>query len=284
MTRDGRLTDDRIEAMLSRRSADPHPGLMRDILSTTAGMPQERRWGVGFVPPRVAVLLGAALLAAAVIGGSLATGAFRDRRDPTEPVPAPVVPGWMGAVRPDLATLPTILLPHERDGLFIGVDPPDAGDEDIDLTVIRTQRGRQWDLRIAGHPPPDATLEATGRVIEYGVVLDDGLDGVADCSIGLSSDAGEQTGYRVWVTNLVSGVTKEQIGPPYGYPIDFSHPNEQSDPPFGMRFFFLAGTVPCDLSTGRIGFYAWATTSTDGVVEAWDYAPDNAWFLPEVDR
>ena len=281
MTRHLRLSDDEIETMLRHRTAEPHAGLMRDILTATADRRQERRRGWGLLSPRTAALVAAALLGSILIGGSLAGGAFRELLDP---VPPPVRPVWMGALRPDHATLPTIRMPGDGVGRYIAVDPPDVEDDDIDLTVIHTDPGQRWDLRIAGYPPPDATLDATGRAIEYGVVLDDGNDGVADCLIAISSDAGTTDGYRVWVTNLRSGITQEQLGPPYGYPIDFSHPNEQGDPPYEMRFFFLAGTVPCDLPDGRIAFYAWATASMDGVVQAWDYAPDDAWFLPEVGR
>jgi hypothetical protein len=279
MTRHAHVTDDQIETMLRRRSAEPPPGLLADILDATTDVRQQRGWSFGPVSPRTAGLLAAALLASVLIGGSLAGGRVRELLDP---VPAPLGPTWMGAVRPDLATLPTVRMPHERDGGYIGVDPPDATDEDIDLTIIRTLPGRSWGLDLVGYPPPDATLDANRRVIEYGVVLDDGNDGVADCLIGISSGADDVQGYRVWATNLRSGVTQEQLGPPYGFPIDFSHPNEQSEAPYGMRFFFLSGIRPCDLPTGRIAFYAWSTTSTDGVVQAWDYAPDNAWLLPEV--
>ena len=282
MTHDVRLTDDQIETMLRRRSAEPYPGMVRDVLTATAGLHQQRRWGVGPMSPRLAVLLAAALLASLVLGGSLAAGVIRDLVDP---VPTLLRPTWMGALRPDLASLPTIIMPKDDNGRYNAVDPVDATDEDIDITVIQADRnGRRWDLGIVGAPPPDGTIDATGRVIEYGVVLDDGHDGIADCLVGISSDPRESRGYRVWVTDLVSGVTREEVGPPYGYPIDFSHPDEQDGPPYAMRFFFLTGTLPCDFSTSRVGFYGWATTSIDGIIQSWDYAPDNAWFLRDVDR
>ena len=282
MTGDTRLTDDRIEAMLRRRSREPHPTLLRDILTATAGVPRQRRWGLPLVSRRTMVVAATAMLAATLLGGSLATGGLRGLLGP-DPDPAPARPTWLGAVRPDVATLPTILMSHERDGWYAAEDPADAPD-DIDLRIIRTLPQRDWSLEIAGLPPTDGTLDATGRAIDYGVVLDAGTDGTADCSIGLSSDAGETAGYRVWVTDLRSGETKEQVGSPYGFPIDFSHPNEQDDPPYDMRFFFLAGSAPCKLPLRDVAFYAWATTSVDGVVQDWDYAPDNGWLLPEVDR
>lgn len=281
MTSDVRLTDDRIEAMLRRRSSEPYPGLVRDVLTATADVHQERRWGPGLVPPRLAVLLAAALLAS-LLGGALAAGAIRDLIDP---VPTLLRPAWMGALRPDLAWLPTIIMPKDENGRYNGVDPVDAGDQEIDITVMQAHGiARRWDLGIVGAPPPDGTIDTSGSVVEYGVVLDDGHDGTADCLIGISSDPRESRGHRVWVTDLTSGVTREQVGPPYGFPIDFSHPDEQDGPPYAMRFFFLGGTLPCRFSTSRVAFYAWATTSVDGVVQSWDYAPDNAWFLRDVDR
>lgn len=96
----------------------------------------------------------------------------------------------------------------------------------IDVGEVRSGPGRrlQWSLELGGTPPRASTLDPTQRIIEYGLVFDAEGDGVADCLVGINNDAQEPGDFRVWVANLRTGATDEQIGPPYGYPIDFSHP------------------------------------------------------------
>ena len=98
----------------------------------------------------------------------------------------------------------------------------------------------------------------------------------ADCQVGLNTDAHNAALiYRVWVTNLRTTVTDEQVGPPYGFPIEFRTAERVcrtlpvgSSPSCGTR------SAPC----GRFGpaatFYLWASLTKDGQVTAWDYAPD----------
>ena len=110
-------------------------------------------------------------------------------------------------------------------------------------------------------------LEATG-------------DGVADYVIGIDNDAPVQGDFHVWVTDLATGETDERIGPPYGSPIEFSHPDEkQPGEHLGrtMVFTFLPGYAPAGLNPGPVRFYAWASAARGGEVFAWDYAPDTGW-------
>lgn len=141
----------------------------------------------------------------------------------------------------------------------------------------------QWLIELAARPPLLADLEP-GLVIAHGLVLDTTGDGVADYVIGIDNSAPEQSDFRVWVTDLTSGETDEQIGPPYGFPIEFSHPSEgpsgPNDPftgPPSILFIFLGDSVPQDLNPWTVRFYAWTSATRGGEVYAWDYAPDTGW-------
>lgn len=106
-------------------------------------------------------------------------------------------------------------------------------------------------------------------------------DGVADYLIGIDNDAPQRGDFHVWVTDLATGVTDEQIGPPYGYPIEFSHPDEWAsgdiNNPRTLVLTFLGGSGPADLNPETVRFYAWASATRDGEVFATDYAPDTGW-------
>ena len=123
--------------------------------------------------------------------------------------------------------------------------------------------------------PPRATRLERGRLIAYGVVLDTNGDGNADYEVGIDNDALEPGDFHVWVTDLATGETKEQLGPPYGFPIDFAHPDEE-DGGSGVTLFFLPGSAPADM-TESVRFYAWAAESRDGEIVASDYVPDTGW-------
>jgi hypothetical protein len=163
-------------------------------------------------------------------------------------------------------------------------DPRDTPVEGIDLTRVHYQPKLfdqpTWDLGLAARPQRATDLEA-GTVISYGVVVDSTRDGTADYLIGIANDASQPTGpdaFRVWVTDLATGETDEQVGPPYGVPIDFVHPDEQRHAgPARMIFFFLRGGAPLDMEPEQARFYAWSSLSRDGDVIAWDTAPDTGW-------
>lgn len=141
----------------------------------------------------------------------------------------------------------------------------------------------QWSIELAARPPLLGDLEP-GLLIAHGLVLDTTGDGVADYVIGIDNSAPKHGDFHVWVTDLTSGETDEQIGPPYGFPIEFFHPSEQpSDPtdpftdPPSILFTFLGDSVPQDLNPWTVRFYAWASATRGGEVYAWDYAPDAGW-------
>jgi len=271
MTRDVRLTDDQVERMLRGRSSEPYPGLVRDILSATSAADQQRRWALEWPSSHLSVLAAAALLAALLIGGALAAGALRDVANP---VPPPLRPGWTGPLHPDLASMPKIIAAGSDMEGYALRDTTDADPAGIDITGLQYSWGfnRRWDLTLrAPAPYPSSNL------VEFGVVLDVEADGIADCLIGINNDTPQQNGeFRVWVTNLASGETLQQVGGPYGSPIDFA--TDIIGP--RLSLFFLSRGEPCDLVPGRPAFYAWATESVDGEVVAWDYAPDAAWLVP----
>ena len=142
-----------------------------------------------------------------------------------------------------------------------------------------------WVIRLAAKPPPPASRQP-GQLIAYGLVLDTSGDGVADYVVGLDNDAPGQREFHVWLTDLATGETDKQIGPPYGEPVEFSHPDEWRPGdlygPRTMVFTFLTGTdsAPEDLNPETLRFYAWAAASSDGEVFAQDYAPDAGWIEP----
>ena len=140
-----------------------------------------------------------------------------------------------------------------------------------------------WYLELATKPPLP-TERKPGLVIAYGLVLDTTGDGVGDYSVGIDNEAQEGGDFHVWVTDLATGETDEQIGPPYGYPVEFSHPDEPGGPPgpVSMMFTFLGRSRPKDLDPDTVRFYTWASTTLDGDMIALDYAPDTGWITPEA--
>lgn len=146
-----------------------------------------------------------------------------------------------------------------------------------------------WYIELAAAPPKAAGL-ARDELIAYGLLLEATGDGIADYVVGIDNEAPQPGDSHVWVTDLATGQTDEQVGgPPYGFPVEFSHPDERrpGDPPGPptMVFTFLPGSAPTNLSGWEMRFYAWASFTRNGDVVAWDYAPDSSWLsvLP-VDR
>ena len=103
------------------------------------------------------------------------------------------------------------------------------------------------------------------------MVLETNGDGVADYVVGIDNDAPRRGDFRVWVTELATGDTDERLEGPYGFPVEFRHPDEQrtGDPPVTpqMVFSFLPGSSPPGVARGAARFYAWASvTEGDEVV------------------
>ena len=168
-------------------------------------------------------------------------------------------------------------------GELVWRDGRDAAFGGIDVRkVLTVPENLRWTLELRQIPPSASTLHSTGRIIEYGVVIDADGDQDADCQIGINNDAPKSGDLRVWVKNLRTGVINERVGPPYGYPIDFATPWEYAGTkpriPPQMSFFFLAHTTgPCGRISDSASFYAWASIGDGQRVTAWDYAPDDGW-------
>jgi hypothetical protein len=163
-------------------------------------------------------------------------------------------------------------------------DARDASVAGVDITLVQ-RLGGAWYLELAERPPRG---RSTAEVVSYGLVFDTTKDGAPDHLVGIEDDPtppgdvfpGNEPFalpphlFRVWVTDLATGKTDEQIGPPYGYPIEFGHPDERGE---GARmwFTFLGDSAPAHMKSVR--FYAWASLTTDGEIVAWDVAPDEGW-------
>jgi hypothetical protein len=263
------------------------------------------------------LIAGGAVLAVAtlLVTGSLLSGGDRVQQpQPIKPHPSPTGtpsptatesvargPGWPGAVR-DGSAWPRVSPVRTDVGALLGyvdsaqawIDPADDAEVGlVDLRyVVSMPRIRvkgpdvtgEWRLRLARKWPGRTEIGPADGVVEYGVVVDTDGDRVADCQIGIN-DSAPQThrygDYRVWVTNLHSGVTAEQVGGPYGVPIDFVLPDESGQ---FVGFFFLTRGQPCHFRRG-LHYYVYASaTDVDGHVTAWDFAPDAAWLEESTDQ
>ncbi len=158
-------------------------------------------------------------------------------------------------------------------------------DVDIEQVIVDVPGETHWRIRLAAEPPKAAELDPTRTVISYGLAFDTTDDGAADYEVGISNEASPAGDYRVWVTNLATGDTDEQIGPPYGFPVEFAHPDEESGSPeeeATMVFTFLPGSGPPGINV-RTRVYGWASVEVDGEIVAWDYAPDAGWLNPSAE-
>jgi hypothetical protein len=249
----------------------------------------------------VTLLLAAALTtltaAAIALGGGRPTPPATPERSPgISATPEPSTPSpatWSGRVRADADTMPVLPMPVDVEvGGRAWADGRDAALPWVDIGAVRWSPAGQvhWSIELAGFPPRAEDLDPDQTIIEYGVVLDTNRDRVPDYEFGINNDATEAGDFRVWVTNLATGDTDEQIGGPYGVPVEFRHPDEQ-DPTEGtngqpsapsMMFTFLGGTGPSGgpgelLRRDQWQFYTWATVTEGGEVVAWDYGPDSGW-------
>jgi hypothetical protein len=165
-------------------------------------------------------------------------------------------------------------------------DGRDAAVPGVDISAIHWSVTGQstWSIGLAGWPPRADALDPDQTIIAYGVVLDTDADRVPDYEFGINNDAAEAGEYRVWITDLATGVRDERVGGPYGFPVEFRHPDEQrpQDAMPGqawepsMVFTFLPGARPSG-SPAEWQFYVWASVTEDGEVVAGDYGPDVGW-------
>ena len=129
--------------------------------------------------------------------------------------------------------------------------------------------GSTWPLGLSGPIPSD-------RWVAYGLVVDRDRDGIADVRIGM--DNAPDGEHRAWRTDLVTGETIAQTGPPYGmgglpdtyFPGEGEGKSSRGGVPRCLRRTRsrASGTV------SRTHFYAWASQIEDGRIVATDYAPD----------
>jgi hypothetical protein len=266
--RQGALTFDDILERTGEQQVIPHviPGRLDRQLSP------RRKW----------LAVAAAALAFVIVAISIR---FLPATDgPPEPAEQPTTTTWPGPVREDATSLGITTMERDvGDGTWSWEDPLDTPVDWIDVQRVSFSEGQpHWYIELAAKPPLAADLEL-GVLIAYGLVLDTGGDGIADYVVGIDNNALEPGDFHVWVTDLASGETDEQIGPPYGFPVEFSHPDEAQpgDYPLGrpatMVFTFLGDSAPAGLGLGTTQFYVWTSTTTDGEVVAWDYAPDSSW-------
>jgi hypothetical protein len=216
---------------------------------------------------------------------------------PDRPTPTTTAPRWSGPEL-DRGTLvhPMTELPLDEDitddvggvptraGGGSWLDPLDATVDYADIERVRflkpTRGGNngRWSFGLAAMPPPLTELEP-GTVITYGVVFDANADGVADYSAGIDTDGPVRGDFRAWVTDLATGEIREQLGPPYGFPVEFRYGIEQ--PPYEqvlLTFLSRDGrSVPAGLDPATARFYLWTAVTRDGLLIANDYAPDTGW-------
>jgi hypothetical protein len=192
------------------------------------------------------------------------------------PAGSPVAPGgWTGPVRSRSASVISM------GSSFLEKHDSARGYVDIEQVQVDVPSQPHWRLLLASAPPKATTLDPACTVISYGLTFDTTGDGEADYVVGISNEAPKAGDFRVWVTDLATGDVTEQVGPPYGFPIEFSHPDEYL-PGYGaqpaMLFTFL-GLPPGGIDQ-TTKFYAWASIEEDGQLIAWDYAPDAGWLNP----
>jgi hypothetical protein len=191
---------------------------------------------------------------------------------------------WSGPIRPEFGRLPVQPMAHPGEFQeFEWADGSDTRIGAVDISDVHAgPEGRtHWRIQLAERPPKAAGLDRANRLISYGLVFETTGDGIADIVVGINNDAPRPGDFRVWVTDVATGQTEEQIGPPYGFPVEFSHPDEaqpgdEAPGPATVMFTFIRGSSPPGL-TGASPFYAWASITAGTEVAAWDYAPDASW-------
>ena len=204
---------------------------------------------------------------------------------PAMPSPSASTSAWPAAVHllPGAPVQPMVVGPG---GDLMSADKRGEAIGWADIAAVNgTPTGQiHWRFAMARPPRGPAALTDAGNVLTYGLVFETTGDGVADYLVGINNDAPEPGDFRVWLTDLATGETQEQLGPPYGSPIEFGHPSEGAGSGSTMVFTFLGGSAPAgltarDAARGKMRFYAWTAVTDAGQIVASDYAPDDGWFL-----
>jgi len=268
--------------------------LVRQDIHEVRQRRRPRKWRIGpmsLSPVSVTVAIGAAtlMLGLAVMGSWLG----RSVGDPPPATPAV----WSGPVRSDAAEFPVLPLSRgveNGNARLWAADPLEADATWVDITRVYVDHasGSQpgWFIELAGAPPRAASLDPEQTIISYGLVFDATGDGVPDYEVGINNDVATRGHFRVWVIDLATGERDERTGPPYGFPVEFRHPDEHrfdgTWPEALSRtvmFTFLGRQGPNGDIRGSTPFYAWASVTRDGEVVAWDYAADGGWLSASQD-
>lgn len=192
---------------------------------------------------------------------------------------------WPGPVRP--AAGQAILSTAQVKGWS---DPRDVAVDAIDIRAVEDVRAPlfrfagDWRIETAEPTPRWTELVRTGRVFQYGLVVDGDGDGGADCEIGIDNVALYPGTSHGWITNLGTGVSEEW--PSNGFPFGFGTSGEMAYPTSKATTitFLQKRPAPCDPFGATAAFYAWTSAAIDGRVVAWDYAPDAAWLPLSCDQ
>jgi hypothetical protein len=207
------------------------------------------------------------------------------------PTTGRAAPEWTGPVRSDAAAQ-TMMAWNGCAANSSFLDAHDAATPYVDIEWVAVDRSAptHWRLRFAASLPKADTFDSAHTIFSYGLTFETTGDGVADYLVGISNEAPHPGHLRVWLTDLATGHTDEQVGPPYGFPVEFAHPGEVTEPADeddedggnAMIFTFLPGTRPEGISR-HASFYSWAFVEQDGEVRGWDYVPDVGWLTPAVE-
>jgi hypothetical protein len=289
------LTDDQLVRFLRARAADPDVSVLDAIMRHVETTPQQQpwiRWGPR-APGRgpsmsraVAIGIAAVVVLAAAAGLGLLTRPNVGAPEP-EPSARSSPASWSGPVRIGSSIHP--MLSDDGGTRWSWSDAVDATPPWIDIAQVRwLQVGQDnWNIVLSAKPPIASRLDPEQTLISYGLAFETTGDEVPDYIVGISNHAAYSREFRVWVTDLATGETEEQIGGPYGIPVDFSHPDEMADPIFSpeerrtLQLFFLGAPPWGTDSEARM--YAWASLTEAGEVVAWDYAPDDGWLEAPAD-
>jgi hypothetical protein len=296
------------ERVLMRRLAEAAPaaapGALESLRLAIVGVPQRNPWhaqvaGAFANTHWMKTAATGAVLAALVVGLAVGREAPRVGNGPfLSPSPSP--PGTPLVWTPDRAQMdwplpvrvevpgPPVWRTLQSDSQ-LGTFPSDwfadlSGDVGpsapgwLDITTVRVHY-RTGDPSAASRVEFSLVTQAPSNIpdprdqwVAYGLVVDVDEDGQPDLRLGMDNAPGRQ--HRAWWTDLATGITKAQTGPPYGAVgdtyFDTFLPGEKV---FG-RLNLRAQDV------GAFKFYVWASLIEGGRVVATDYAPDVGWVDP----
>lgn len=280
--------DQHIREGLTRVGADlpePDAGAALDAVLSLSRSRDRRRVVVGSAAAATAGVL-------VVLGSVFGPGGGEGSPAPVSPASTAEREESLGAdqrlTRPRATAELPVATPRQGGGraatpvFFDVVDPADTEPGWVDVTRIRVENQLAYGyapvVRLdLGERFPPRQGEAWADV-EYGLVLDLDGDRVADCELGIATATQVPLHYRVWARELDRTLV-EQVGPPYGIPFEFAHPEEQLQGLTDrMQFIFGDFATACHSPIQARHVYAWAALLEDGRPVTVDFAPDAGWF------